>query len=92
MEGATVRACLDAVEARHPGFGSLIFDPGGNLHGFVRLFVNEEPVEADAPIRPADTLTVVAAIAGGRGRNPRRGGGLWYDLRPAPGAGQGGET
>ena len=68
VDAESVRAALEAVEAKYPGFLSQIFDGAGQLHRFVKLFVNEEPVAAEAlddPIRPGDTVAIVAAIAGG---------------------------
>jgi len=65
VEGATVRQCLEAVEARHPGFGEQVLDGSGQVHRFVRLFVNGEPAELDAPVKEADRVEVLAAIAGG---------------------------
>ena len=40
----TVRSCLEAVERQHPGFLSQVVDGGGEPHGFVRLFLNAEPL------------------------------------------------
>ena len=68
VEAATVRASLEAVDAKFPGFAALVFEGDGGIHRFVKLFVGEEPVEAaalDEPI-PADAVvTIVAAIGGG---------------------------
>ncbi len=68
VEGATVLECIEAVEARHPGFRAQILDSAGDLHRFVRLFLNGQPLE-EAPLEAAtcadDELAVVAAIAGG---------------------------
>jgi molybdopterin converting factor small subunit len=68
VEGKTVGECLHAVEAQYPGFDAQIFDPQGRVHGFVRLFINGEPVERDAldtEVSDSDTVEVLAAIAGG---------------------------
>lgn len=68
VEGATVRACLDAVEALHPGFLPQVLDPHGEPHRFVRLFLNGDELGADAlatRVGPGDELEVLAAIAGG---------------------------
>jgi molybdopterin converting factor small subunit len=68
VEAATVRACVEAVDARFPGFREQIFDGGGGIHRFVKLFRNGDPVDArqvDQRIDPGDTIEVVAAIAGG---------------------------
>ena len=52
VSGTTVRACLEDVETQHPGFLPLVLDREGELHRFVKLFVNE--VQLDAP-RPNNT-------------------------------------
>ena len=68
VEGASVRACLEQVEAKYPGFIAQIFDDDGQVHRFVKLFVNEEPcapAQLDDSIQPGDTVSIVAAIGGG---------------------------
>ena len=68
VEAESVRACVQAVVAQYPGFGELIFDASGQVHRFVRLFCNGEPVEPeqlDRAVQPGDEIEVVAAIAGG---------------------------
>ena len=68
VDGGSVRQCLDAVERKYPGFRAQIFAPQGELHRFVKLFLNDEPVletELDEPLQAGDTVTIVAAIGGG---------------------------
>ena len=68
VEGATVLACLEAVEAKFSGFLSQVLDPGGQVHGFVKLFVNGNQIDATAlsmELSSEDELEVLAAIAGG---------------------------
>jgi molybdopterin converting factor small subunit len=68
VEAGPVRACLESVDQIHPGFGDLVFDKRGGLHRFVKLFLNEVQLEADAldvPVAEGDRLEVLAAIAGG---------------------------
>ena len=68
VEGATVRACLEAVEAQFPHFIRQVLDDDGNAHRFVKLFVNEEQIEntaVDHPVGEGDRVEVLAAIAGG---------------------------
>ena len=68
VEGATVGACLEAVEQGHAGFLPQVVDGQGEVHGFVRLFLNGERLGADAlgaPVAPEDRIEIVAAIAGG---------------------------
>ena len=68
VEGATVLACLEAVEAKFPGFLAQVLDGSGVVHGFVKLFVNGETIDSSAlslGLAPEDRLEVLAAIAGG---------------------------
>jgi molybdopterin synthase sulfur carrier subunit len=68
VDGRTVRECIAAVEARHPGFGPMILDASGRVHRFVKLFRNGDQLQGDmlgAAIADGDRLEVIAAIAGG---------------------------
>jgi len=68
VSGETVRACIDEVESRYPGFRKLIIDSKGELNRFVRLFVNDESLSRgglDDPIASHDSLKIVTAAAGG---------------------------
>ena len=68
VEAESVRDALESVEAEHVGFLDLVVDAGGRLHPFVKLFVNEAQLPADAldtPLSKDDRLEVLAAIAGG---------------------------
>ena len=68
VEGTTVLACLEAVEAKFPGFLGQVLDEGGAVHRFVKLFVNREQIDSSAlstELAPEDQLEVLAAIAGG---------------------------
>ena len=68
VEADSVRSCIEAVEARHPGFGELILDREGNVRRFVRLCLNGEALErdsVDAPVADGDRVQILAAVAGG---------------------------
>jgi molybdopterin converting factor small subunit len=68
VEGRTVRECIEAVEARYPGFLELVFDSQGHLNRFVRLFVNGDEIardDPDAPVGDDDRIQILAAAAGG---------------------------
>ncbi len=68
VDGKTVRACLEAVEAQFPYFIEQVLDAEGNVHRFVKLFVNEEQIDnkaVDMKVGPDDRVDVLAAIAGG---------------------------
>ena len=68
VAGATVGECLEAVGKRFAGFHELIFDGAGRVHKFVKLFVNGDEIERtalDRAVGRADSIEVLAAIAGG---------------------------
>ena len=68
VDGRTVRECIEAVEARHPGFQELILDRKGELRRFVRLSLNGGLLASDAldtPVSADDSITVTAVVAGG---------------------------
>ena len=50
VDAGTVRACIEAVEAKYPGFGELIIDSRGELQRFVRLFLNGDELPRDAVV------------------------------------------
>ena len=68
VDASTVRACIEAVEARYPGFRELVFNSRGELHLFSKLFLNGELLDRDAldtPVSGDDTVSVLAPAAGG---------------------------
>jgi molybdopterin converting factor small subunit len=68
VQASDVRACLLAVDAEHPGFSDQIFDADGEVHVFVKLFLNGDllrPDQLDRAVGPDDEVGVIAAIAGG---------------------------
>lgn len=69
VPGASVRECLEAVEARHPGFLRYVLGPEGGVHRFVKLFVNGEPLEPASalatPVSDRDRVDLISAVAGG---------------------------
>ena len=68
VDAHTVRACIEAVEARYPGFQELILNAKGELHLFSKLFLNGELLDRDSldtPVSGDDTVAVLAPAAGG---------------------------
>jgi len=64
----TIRACIEAVEADHPGFLELVLDENGAVHRFVKIFLNKEQIDPgtlDQTVAASDEIEVLAAIAGG---------------------------
>ena len=70
VDAHTVRMCIEAIEAQHPGFRELILDSEGKIRRFVRLFVNGEALDrdavaVDAPVTDSDLIQILASAAGG---------------------------
>ncbi len=68
VAGRTVRECIAAVDARHPGFGELVIDAGGEIRLYATVFVNGQELDRaalDAEVAASDRIEVVAAVAGG---------------------------
>ncbi|NMO18924.1 MoaD family protein [Pyxidicoccus fallax] len=67
--GATVREVLKDLDTRYPGIGSRLFDERGAVRRYVNVFLNEEDIrglgELDTPVKEADRITLIPAMAGG---------------------------
>lgn len=75
VEGATVRAALDALEAKCPGIRDRLLDDKG-VRRFVNLYVGEEDIRfldgLDTALKGGEEISIVPAIAGGGQRVARR--------------------
>ena len=67
--GATIRAVIDDLERQHPGVKARICDDAGAVRKFINVFANEEDIRflqnLDTPVKDADEISIVPAIAGG---------------------------
>ena len=68
VDASSISACLEAVEAQHPGFNELVLAQDGTVRRFVRLFLNGDELprdDFDQEVAPRDVLSVVTGAAGG---------------------------
>ena len=69
VEGSTLKEVLDALNARHDGFGERLFDGNGDLHKFVNIFVSDDDVRylqgLETPVPAGETVSIIPAVAGG---------------------------
>ncbi|MBM3664517.1 MAG: MoaD/ThiS family protein [Actinobacteria bacterium] len=69
ISGATVGEVLTNLCDQHPAVGSQILTPGGELHKYVNVYVNDEDARllewTDTPVGDGDTLMILPAMAGG---------------------------
>ncbi|MCP3137965.1 MoaD/ThiS family protein [Pyxidicoccus xibeiensis] len=67
--GATVREVLKDLDTRFPGIGARVLDERGAVRRYVNIFLNDEDIRAlgelDTPVKDADRLTLIPAMAGG---------------------------
>lgn len=68
VKGSTVRECLADLIRKHPGVKKMVFNPEGNLHDYVSVFVGGDIAYADQldkPVKEGETLHLLYIIGGG---------------------------
>lgn len=69
VEGATVGAVLDAVEALHPGVRERVLDDAGEVQRFINLYVDDDDVRylqgLGTAVPDGAELSIMQAVAGG---------------------------
>jgi sulfur-carrier protein len=67
--GSTIGELIDNLDKSFPGLKERICDEAGNVRRFVNIFVNGEDIrfleEKATPVKDADEISIVPAIAGG---------------------------
>ena len=70
-DGATLAEVLKDLESRYPGITKNVIAEDGGLHRFINVYVNDEDVRylgsLETAITDGDTVSVLPAVAGGRG-------------------------
>src|SRR5919112_1847552 len=73
-EGSSVGEVLRAVATAHPDTERQLFQEDGSLNRYVNVYLNDEDVRVldglDTPVKDADTLVILPAMAGGRAPRP----------------------
>lgn len=68
---SSVASALEELERAYAGLRGLMRNERGEVHHHVNIYVNSEPIESlgglDTPLKDGDELTIVPALAGGRG-------------------------
>ena len=68
VTGATVRAALADLVAKHPGLGPKLFD-NGKVRPYVNVFVDDEDIryldEMNTAVADGQTVALIPAVAGG---------------------------
>lgn len=67
--GKTVQEVLAAIEEKHNGFRSRLYDESNQLRRFINFYVNDEDIRfldgENTPVKDGDEISIVPAIAGG---------------------------
>lgn len=70
LEAEDVSQLIDMLDARFPGLGERLMEPGGELRRWINIFVDGEDIRELAglatTLRPGAEVYIVPAIAGGR--------------------------
>lgn len=78
VEGANVGEVLDAVEARFPGFGDLVYDRERRVPTHINIYLNNQEIHdldgIATPVADGDQVAVIPALAGGSGARAVAGG------------------
>jgi molybdopterin synthase sulfur carrier subunit len=68
--GTTLADVIGDLDSRHSGLRERLVDDSG-LRRFVNVYLNDEDVRflggLETPVKDGDTVTVLPAVAGGRG-------------------------
>jgi molybdopterin synthase sulfur carrier subunit len=70
-KAASVGEMIETLDAAHPGLKDRLCDEKGELRRFVNVYVNEEDIRflkgKETVLKDGDEVSIVPAIAGGRG-------------------------
>jgi len=66
VEGVTLGAVLDALDARYPGLRFRVVDEQDQIRPHIRFVVREEFAHAlTHPLEPGDEIQIICALSGG---------------------------
>lgn len=74
-QGSSVAAVVDDLEKKFPGIKERICDETGKIRRFVNVYVNGDDIRflqnLETALKEGDSISIVPAIAGGRGVSSR---------------------
>ena len=69
VEAADLRAAIEALDSRYPGFKDRLLDRDGQPRQFVNIYLNDQDIRLgsglDAQLQQSDEISIVPAVAGG---------------------------
>ncbi len=70
VEGATVGAVLQALEAKAPGLTAKVLDDAGKVRRFINIYAGEDDIRfldgLNTVVADGAEISIIPAIAGGR--------------------------
>jgi molybdopterin synthase sulfur carrier subunit len=71
VTGGSVAEALESLKGKASGIETRLFKGPNQLNRFVNVYVNDEDIRflknLDTPVKEGDEISIVPAIAGGRG-------------------------
>lgn len=66
VEGVTLGAILEALDAKYPGFRFRVVDEQDRIRTHIRFVARQEFVHTlDHPLEPGDEVQIICALSGG---------------------------
>ena len=69
VDGGTISEAIAELQTRYPGIKDRLLDDTGAVRRFVNVYVNEEDIRflqnQETPVKNADEISIIPAIAGG---------------------------
>ena len=67
--GSNIHEVLDKLESDYPGFKERLTNEDGEIHRFVKIYVNNEDIryldQLETNLADGDVVTILPAVAGG---------------------------
>jgi molybdopterin synthase sulfur carrier subunit len=65
VDASTVGEAIDRLEELVPGIRNRLVDAGPIVRTHINIFVDAQPSDLAAPIRPDSTIHIIPAVSGG---------------------------
>ena len=71
VEGKNIQDVVESLEANYKGIKERICDNDGQIRRFINFYLNDEDIRfmsnLNTPVKDGDYISIVPAIAGGKG-------------------------
>ena len=70
-DGTNISEIIDDLEKKYPGIKNRLCEEDGKIRRFINIYKNEEDIRflqgKDTPVSDSDEISIIPAIAGGKG-------------------------